>query len=156
MLSAKAIERILVVDRNLDFHPLLSAELSPSFALPVVPITVEKLSKNKELLQDSLLVTSFYHLFPVQSLDLDPTRFVVCTVEPGLEEMEAVMALKPGSLVAIISISSTLLKMANNMAAALRGEEVAVRCIGKDEKSEIAYVMKHAILCFVTVQAKKW
>jgi hypothetical protein len=39
--------------------------------------------------------------------------------------------------------------MANNMAAAVRGEEVAVRCIEKHETQEISYVMKHAnlILC---------
>lgn len=149
MLSSKPIQRILVVDRNEDFHPILSAELSPNFALPVVPISFEKLAKNRELLADSLIVTSFYHLYPLQTLDLDPTRFVVCTVEPGKDEMEAILALKPGSLVAIISISPTLLKMANNMAAAVRGEEVAVRCIEKHETQEISYVMKHAnlILC---------
>jgi DNA-binding transcriptional regulator YhcF (GntR family) len=149
MLTAKPVQRILAVDRNHDFHPLLSAELTPNFALPVVPITFEELSKKKELLADSLIVTSFYHLYPLQSLELDPTRFVVCTVEPGLEEMEALMALKPGSLVACVSISPTLLKMGNNMAAAVRGEEVAVRCLGMDETQEIAYVMKHAnlVLC---------
>lgn len=149
MLSAKPIQRILVVDRNEDFHPLLSAELSPNFSLPVVPITFEKLSKDKDLLADSLIVTSFYHLYPLQSLELDPTRFVVCTVEPGREEMESLMTLKPGSLVAIVSISPTLLKMANNMAAAVRGEEIAIRCLDKEEKQEISYVMKHAnlVLC---------
>jgi GntR family transcriptional regulator len=149
MLTAKPIQRILVVDRNKDFHPLLSAELAPNFALPVVPITFEDLSKSKELLSDSLIVTSFYHLYPLQGLELDPTRFVVCTVEPGMDELEALTALKPGSLVAIISLSPTLLKMANNMAAAMRGEEVAVRCVGKDETTEIQYVMKHAnlVLC---------
>lgn len=149
MLNSKPIKRILVVDRNLDFHPLLSAELSPFFALPVEPITFEKLSKSKELLADSLIVTSFYHLYPVQSLDLDPTRFVVCTVEPGKEELEALNTLKSGSLVAIVSISPTLLKMANNMAAAVRGEEIAVRCLDKNDKTELSYLMKHAnlVLC---------
>jgi GntR family transcriptional regulator len=149
MLTARPIQRILAVDRNVDFHPLLSAELTPNFALPVIPITVEELSQRQELLADSLIVTSFYHLFPLQSLALDPTRFVVCTVEPGLEEMQALMGLKPGSLVAIVSVSPTLLKMANNMAAAVRGEEVAVRCLGMDETQEINYVMKHAslVLC---------
>lgn len=149
MLTARPIQRILAVDRNLDFHPLLSAELTPNFSLPVIPISFEKLSQSKELLSDSLIVTSFYHLYPLQSLELDPTRFVVCTVEPGQEEMQAIMSLKPSSLVAIVSISQTLLKMANNMAAAVRGEEIAVRCLGNEETQEIAYVMKHAslVLC---------
>lgn len=149
MLSAKPIERIVVVDRNPDFHPLLSAELSPHFALPIVPCTFEQVAKDKTLFADSLIVTSFYHLYPLLNLELDPTRFVVCTIEPGKDELEALTALKPGSLVAIVSISPTLLKMANNMAASIRGEEVAVRCLSNTEEQEIKYLMKHAnlVLC---------
>ncbi len=149
MLKSKPIQRILVVDRNTDFHPLLSAELTPSFSLPVVPITFEELAKKQELLSDSLVVTSFYHLFPLQRLNLDPTRFVISPIEPGKEEIEALNTLKAGSLVAIVSISPTLLKMANNMAAAVRGEEIAVRLLDKSDEPEIAYVMKHAslVLC---------
>ena len=149
MLDGKPIKRIVVVDRNEDFHAILIAELAPKFNLPIQPITFEKLSKQKDLLSDSLIVTTFYHLFPLQSLDIDPTRFVVCTVEPGGNELEAVLELKPGSLVAIISVSPTLLKMANTMAAALRGEEVAVRCLDKNDTKEISYIMKHAnlVLC---------
>ncbi|MBX9685503.1 MAG: GntR family transcriptional regulator [Candidatus Obscuribacterales bacterium] len=155
MLKAKAVKRILAVDRNSDFHPLLSAELAPNFKLPVEPIRCEELAQKPELLEDSLIVTSFYHLFPVQSLELDPTRFVVCTVEPGKEELEALMSLRPGSLVAIVSISPTLLKMANNMAAAMRGEEVAVRCLAKEESTEISFIMKHAslVLCDTASEA---
>lgn len=155
MLKSKPIQRILVVDRNEDFHPILLAELSPKFDVPVQPITVEKLSKNSALLADSLIVTSFYHLYPVQSLDLDPTRFVVCTVEPGVDEMNALTELRSGSLLAIVSASKTLLKMANNMSAAIRGEEVAVRCIGKEETTEIQYVMKHANLVFCDLPSEE-
>ncbi|MBX9572365.1 MAG: GntR family transcriptional regulator [Candidatus Obscuribacterales bacterium] len=149
MLDVKPIKRIVVVDRNQDFHAILLDELTPHFDLPIEPITFENLSKKKELLKDSLIVTSFYHLYPLQSLDIDPTRFVVCTVEPGRDEIDALVALKPGSLMACISVSPTLLKMANNMAAALRGEEVAVRCLAKDDAQEIQYIMKHAnlVLC---------
>lgn len=154
MLKADSVKRILVVDRNEDFHPLLSAELEPHFSLPVVPITFNKLSQNTALLQDSLIVTTFYHLYPLQSLKLDPTRFVVCTIEPGRDELDAVQQVRAGSLIAIVSLSPTLLKMANNMAAAVRGEQVAVRCLGKDEETEIQYVMKHAslVLCDSTCE----
>lgn len=149
MLKAPPVKRILVVDRNEDFHPLLSAELEPHFALPVVPITFGKLSQSQDLLQDSLIVTSFYHLNPLQGLKLDPTRFVVCRVEPGDEELQALHTVRAGSLVAIVSISPTLLKMANNMAAAIRGEEIAVRCLDRHEETEISYLMKHVsmVLC---------
>lgn len=149
MLDVKPIKRIIVIDRNEDFHPILLAELSPHFSIPIQPMTFEKLSKQKELLKDSFIVTSFYHLFPLQSLDIDPTRFVVCTVEPGKDELDSLLDLRAGSLVACISVSPTLLKMAKNMAAAVRGEEIAVRCIDKSETQEIHYIMKHAnlVLC---------
>lgn len=149
ILTCKPISRIVVVDRNEDFHPLISAELSPHFSLPVVPITFQDLCKKPDFLTDSLLVTSFYHLYPLQTMDLDPTRLVVCAVEPGEEEMRALAALSAGSLVAIISVSQTLLKMANNMAAALKGDQIAVRCLNSKESQEIAYTLRHAdlILC---------
>lgn len=149
LLKSEPVKRILVVDRNQDFHPLLLAELQPHFNVPVKPVTFQELSKQTELLADSLIVTSFYHLYPLQSLPLDPTRLVVCTVEPGREEMEAIQTVKAGSIVAFVSISQTLLRMATNMAAALRGEEVAVRSMLLSDETEIAYMMKYAavVIC---------
>lgn len=149
LLHSRKVERILVVDRNEDFHPILKAELQPCMDLPVEPITAEKLKSRPDLLPTSLIVTSFYHLFPLQVLPLDPTRFVVCTIEPGSDELGAIRNLRQGSIVAFVSVSPTLLKMATNMAAALRGEEVAVRCVQLNDKTEITYLMKHAdvVIC---------
>lgn len=148
-LSASPVKRILVVDRNRDFHPIPSSELSPCFDIPVQPITFEELNQTKELLSDSLIVTSLYHFLPVQSLILDPTRFVLCTVEPGKEEIETISSLRTGSIVGIVSVSSTLMKIATNMAAAIRGEQIAVRCVAPGDKTELAYLLKHAdaIIC---------
>lgn len=146
LLKSEKVERVLVVDRNVDFHPILKAELQPHLKLPVEPITAEVLKGKPQYLTSSLIVTSFYHLFPLQAFPLDPTRFIVCTVEPGSDELGALKNLKQGSIVAFVSISPTLLKMATNMSAALRGEEVAVRCLQLSEKTEIAYLMKHADL----------
>lgn len=149
LMHSAPVERILVVDRNEDFHPILKAELQPHFDLPIEPITTEKLKLRMELLPNSLIVTSFYHVFPLQVLPLDPTRFVVCTIEPGSEELATIKNLRQGSIVAFVSVSTTLLKMATNMAAALRGEEVAVRCVQLSDKIEITYLMKHAdvVIC---------
>lgn len=149
LITAKKVERILVVDRNVDFHPILISELQPHFDLPIEPITAEQLRTKQQLLPDSLLVTSFYHVFPLQALPIDPTRFIVCTVEPGSEELGAITSLKQGSIAAFVSVSNTLLKMATNMTAALRGEEVAVRTLLLSEKNEISYLMKHAdtVIC---------
>ncbi len=143
------VTRILVVDRNPDFHKLLLSELQPHFKIPVQPITYEDLKKNIALLDDSLVVTSLYHVFPLQTLPIDPTRFVVCNIEPGRAEMEVVSELPSASIVLLVSVSQTLLRMATNVAAALRGEEIAIRTILLTETQELKYMMRYAraVIC---------
>jgi DNA-binding transcriptional regulator YhcF (GntR family) len=149
ILDKKPVARILVVDRNKDFHKLLMAELQPHFQLPVVPITPQELSDQQKLLEDSLVLTSLYHVFPLQDLPIDPTRFVVCNIEPGREQMDVITTLPPTSIVMLVSVSPTLLKMARNVAAATRGEDVAVRTVLLEEAQEIEYMMKYvkAVIC---------
>lgn len=145
----KSVKRILVVDRNRDFHKLLLAELQPHFTLPVQPLTAEDLAKDVSVLDDSLLLSSLYHVFPLQRLNIDPTRFVVCNIEPARSELEVVRNLPAGSIILLVSVSPTLLKMATNMSAAVRGEEVAVRTVLLDDEKELAYMIKYAkaIIC---------
>jgi GntR family transcriptional regulator len=146
VLGSKPIARILLVDRNADFHPLLLAEIKPHFDLPVEAITVEELTNKRELLEDSLVVTSLYHVFALHGLQIDPTRLVVCNVEPARSEMEMVTTLPSGSLVMLVSVSPTLLKMATNLMAALRGEDVAVRGIETKDSHELVYSAQYANL----------
>jgi DNA-binding transcriptional regulator YhcF (GntR family) len=144
IIDKKPVKRLLVIDRNQDFHALLKAELQPHFSLPVQPITHEELDKKVELLEDSLVVTSLYHVFPLQNMPIDPTRLVVCNIEPGREQMETIIALPEGSIVLLVSVSETLLRMARNVAAALRGEEVAIRSVLLNDKEELKYMMQYA------------
>lgn len=149
ILDKKPVKRILVVDRNKDFHKLLMAELQPYFDLPVTPITPPELAEQQALLEDSLLLTSLYHVFPLQHLPIDPTRFVVCNIEPGREQINVINTLPATSIVMLVSVSPTLLKMARNVAAAMRGEDVAVRTVLLEETQEIEYMMKYAkaVIC---------
>ncbi len=155
ILEARPVKRILVVDRNPDFHPLLVAELKPHFTLPVETITAEELKQKADYLAESLVVTSLYHVFSLQKLAVDPTRLVVCHVEPARAEMELVSELPSGKLVLLVSVSQTLLKMATNMVAALRGEEVAVRTVTLDDRKELSYVLPFAdaVICDQPSQA---
>jgi GntR family transcriptional regulator len=149
VLGSKPISKILLVDRNVDFHPLLLAEIQPHFKLPVQTTTVDEITNDPELLEGSLVVTSLYHVFALHGLQIDPTRLVVCNVEPGRSEQEMVSTLPSGSLVMIVSVSSTLLKMATNLLAALRGEEIAIRTIDTHDRKEIEYSAQYAnlIIC---------
>lgn len=143
------VKRILVVDRNKDFHPLLLAELQPHFKLPVKPITHEELDSEIALLEDSLVVTSLYHVFPLQNMPIDPTRLIVCNIEPGREQIEVVNALPAASILLLVSVSPTLLRMARNVAAGLRGEEIAIRTVLVTEEQEMKYMMQYAkaVIC---------
>jgi GntR family transcriptional regulator len=149
VIEKKPVKRILVIDRNKDFHPLLIAELQPHFKMPVQPITHEELDAQVTLLEDSLVVTSLYHVFPLQNMPIDPTRLIVCNIEPGREQIDAIAALPNTSIVLLVSVSPTLLRMARNVAAAIRGEEVAVRSVLLSEEQELNYMMQYAkvIIC---------
>ncbi|MBI4533719.1 MAG: hypothetical protein HY711_07205, partial [Candidatus Melainabacteria bacterium] len=74
---------------------------------------------------------------------------VVCNIEPGRSEQEAVLALPKGSLVLMVSVSQTLLKMATNVMAALRGDEIGLRTVLAEETQELMYMLKFAnlIIC---------
>lgn len=149
VLNNSPIERVLVVDRNPDFHPLLYSELQPHFSMSVEAVTPNELRERIFLASSSLVVTSLYHIFALRDLRLDPTRLVVCNVEPGRLEQEAVLKLPPGSLLLLVSVSPTLLKMATNVMSALRGTEVGIRTISPLDEQELQYTLKYAdlIIC---------
>jgi DNA-binding transcriptional regulator YhcF (GntR family) len=149
VLDAKPAVRLLVVDRNPDFHKLLLAELKPHFKLPVETTTAEQLSLERGLIDDSLIVTSLYHVFSLQAMGIEPTRLVVCHVEPARAEMELVSGMPSGSLILLVSVSPTLLRMATNVVAAVRGEEIAVRTVPLDDQKELTYVLPYAdaVIC---------
>lgn len=154
-MSRSPVRRIVVADRNPDFHALLIAELQPHFDLPVEPVTVEGLAANPGLLTGSLVVTSLYHVFSLRDLEVDPTRLVVCNVEPGRAEIEAVSRLPAGSLVVLVSVSPTLLKMATNVMAAVRGSDLAFRTVLLEERAELEYTMPYADLVICDEPSKE-
>ncbi|HEY9788662.1 MAG TPA: GntR family transcriptional regulator [Candidatus Obscuribacterales bacterium] len=149
LLNCEPVKRILCVDRNKDFHPILASELSPHFSIPTIPLTIDELMQKKEQLKDSLVVTSLYHLFAFQDIVQDRTRLVVCDIEPGRAELEHIQDLPDGSLVLLVSMSQTLLNMATKLLAARRGEQIAVRSVLTDDREELKYMMKYAtvVLC---------
>jgi DNA-binding transcriptional regulator YhcF (GntR family) len=145
VMKPKPVRRIIAVDRNVDFHEILLRELKPHFKLPVETMTVEEILKNRAAAEDALVVTSLYHLFAFQDAISDPTRLVVCNIQPAHAELNTMAALSPGSLVVLISVSPTIMKMATKLVAAQRAD-IAVRSLLLAERTEIEYVMKHADL----------
>ncbi|MBX9691865.1 MAG: GntR family transcriptional regulator [Cyanobacteria bacterium] len=145
----KPVNRILAVDRNLDFHEVLLSELRPHFSLPVEARTVDEVKNEPEQLDGALVITSLYHLFSFKDLVPDRTRLVPCNIEPARLELEKVGELRAGSLLLLVSVSETLMTMATKLVAAARGEEVAVRSVLLTDETELRYMVNHAdlILC---------
>lgn len=145
----KPVRRILAVDRNKDFHPVLLTELKPHFSIPVEACTVQEILEKPEQMDDSLILTSLYHLFTFQQNVTDRTRLVPCNIEPARLEMEKIATMRAGSLVLLISVSQTLMNMATKLVAAHRGEEIAVRSVLLSDEQEMKYMVNHAdlILC---------
>lgn len=150
------VERILAVDRNVDFHELLLTELKPHFNIPVEACTNDEVLGNPSLMSNALVVTSLYHLFSFQHVVQDPTRLVACNIEPGRSELDQVTHLPNGSLVLLVSGSQTMLNMATKLLAAIRGEEVAVRSVLTSDKKELTYMLKHSdlIICDSTAESE--
>jgi len=142
----KPVRRILAVDANKDFHKVIVGELAPHFAIAVETITPNELLADLNQMQESLVVTSLYHLFSFQKHVSDLTRLVACNIEPARVEMEAVANLPKNNLVVFVSVSPTLMHMASNLVAALRGEDLAIRLIERDDDQELKYIVKHADL----------
>jgi GntR family transcriptional regulator len=143
-LNRQPVKQILLVDNAPDFHAVALAELSPHFEMPIVAITHADLKSKTSMIEDSLILTSIYHLGSLQDLPLDPTRFIVCNIEPGMEEMNLLKTLPKASIVVVVSKSATLMNAGTRIAAAVRGDELALRTIPLDDPKEIAYTMRFA------------
>jgi GntR family transcriptional regulator len=149
------IKKIIMIDRNPDFHLVVLSELSPYFQLPIFAHTVDEVKADQTLLKDALVITSLYHFLAVQTLPLDPTRFLLCEIEPAQELVRQLKALSEGSLVVLVSVSQTLLQKGVNMAAAVRGESIAVRSLLLDDTKELQHVMKFAKLVICDLPSKE-
>lgn len=145
----KKVKRILAVDRNEDFHSVISCELKPHFSIPVDTCTTDELIADPSMAEESLVITSLYHIFAFQGIIKDRTRLVPCNIEPARQEMEQVESMKKGTILMLVSVSETLMKMAMKLVAAHRGEEVAVRQVLLSDEKELKYMIGFAdyILC---------
>jgi DNA-binding transcriptional regulator YhcF (GntR family) len=151
VMSPRPVRRLIAVDRNQDFHELLVRELKPHFDVPIETMTVEQFLSASDVVADSLIITSLYHLFSFEDAVSDPTRLVVCNIEPAQAAIDAASSLPAGSLVALISVSPTIMRMATKLLASQR-TDIGVRSLLVKETTEIEYVMKHAdlIMCDIS------
>lgn len=146
-LRPERVDRIVVVDPHEDFHPLYLHELRQLFACPMRVMTFEALSREgPAFLDGAALLSSMYHLGPLRELvggDRRVIVFQVSTPEPLLAQLRTLQA---GASVGLVSVSDTMLRMAKEVIAALRGEDLDVLEAHPDDADGLKAVLKLADL----------
>ncbi len=138
---------------QLDILPLFQAELSDSLNMNAKGVLVDSFDP-KSLPEDSIYLTSRYHIRDLESrledngIKLESPIFMV-DVTSGNKELELIKKLPTGELLVIISHSNTILKQAEAVISALRGEDLLMRMVHVSEgEDEIRKALSHGKLIF--------
>lgn len=76
-------------------------------------------------LTEALILTSPYHVAPIRQV-IPETPIAVFTVNDANEALDQIRNLPDGATVGLVSVSSTLLRMATEMIGALRGQALEI------------------------------
>ncbi len=138
---------------QLDILPLFQAELSDTLNMNAKGVLVDTFDP-KSLPEDSIYVTSRYHIRNLEARLTDSgivpdSPILMVDVTSGAQEIELIKRLPVGELLVIISHSNTILKQAEAVVSALRGEELLMRMVHVSEgEDEIRKALSHGKLIF--------
>lgn len=126
-MAPRPMRRLVVVDPHADFHPLYREELGAVFAIPIEMKTLDDVRREgAEALDDAALLTSMYHLAPLREVVGQDRRVVVFSVNAADPLLAHVRAMPSGSTLGLVTVSETLLRMAREIFAGLRGEDLLI------------------------------
>lgn len=149
-MAPTPMRRIVVVDPHPDFHALYRHELSAVFNFPIETRTIEDVrAEGAESLEDAALLTSMYHLAPLREVVGLERRVVVFSVDAGESVLSRVRALPTGQTVGLVTVSETLLRMAKEIIAGLRGEDLLLLEASPDDPDRLKSVLKLSDLVVV-------
>ncbi len=171
--QGKNTQRQLVfVDLHADILPVFRAELQKALQCPVKAVTLDALpdSLNARTEADSHFIVSRYHVQTLRDQlkaaghsEAELTeRVTLIDVGSGQEGLSLIRQLPAGSLVAIFSVSSIILRQAEAVIKALRGDEIYIRAIvcqapegnapanlfASENQAEVERVLKRARIIF--------
>lgn len=126
-MAPRPMRRLVVVDPHDDFHALYRQELGAVFSIPIEVLTLDQVREaGAEALDDAALLTSMYHLAPLREVVGHDRRVVVFSVNAADPLLAQVRALPAGQTLGLVTVSETLLRMAKEILAGLRGEELLI------------------------------
>lgn len=137
-LRPEQIRRVVVVDPHADFHPIYRHELARALSFPIEAKTLEAIAADgAEAFQDAAILTSTYHLTPLQELLGGERRVVVFRVNAAEHLLGQLKALPNGTTVGLVSVSDTLLRMGKEVMAGLRGEDLLLLETHPDDEERL-------------------
>lgn len=148
--------RIAYVDLHADILPLFAAELGEHLSCLVTAVALANLDP-KHLPEETIYVVSRYHCAALkEKLDAagrSASPIVIIDVNSAQSEINLVKQLPGGQLVLVISGSSIVLRQAEAVINALRGQDLLLRTIladegGQEERDEIRRATRHGRLIF--------
>jgi GntR family transcriptional regulator len=151
-LTARPVDRLLVIDADRDTAELLAAELRSLCGVSVAWAPPEKLRHRPTLGQRTLLLAVPYHMSQVRRL-MPEADFEVLTLEMGETERRAIAAVPEGALVVVVSHARTVLPFATVLLRSLRGDEILVETCALADKGGLARLTAAADLVLADVLA---
>ena len=124
-LAAAPPDRIVVVDPSREMGELIVHEVREALGVPATSCAIADLQANASRLSGALALVLPYHLETVARLS--PSSAVEpLTLEVSADDRQAILGLKPGSIVLVVSHSPTVLPFASVLLQSLRGDDVLV------------------------------
>jgi GntR family transcriptional regulator len=143
------VQRIVVVDPHADVHPLHRQELAPWFTCPLDVMTFEQVTAQLDSLGDAVLLTSAYHAAILRQIIGEQFPLVVMTVNAADDVLPHVRQLPLGARLGLVSVSETLLRMAGEVLAGLKRDDLDLIPITADNTAGIRTVATKADLVLV-------
>ncbi len=117
--------RMLAIDPSREMGELLARELSDALGIPAAACSLGELREHRERLSGTLGVTLLFHLEKTQALVPGASIEGVALKIPT-ESRKAILDLRAGEMVLIVSHSPDVLQLTSVFVRSLRGDELVV------------------------------
>jgi GntR family transcriptional regulator len=144
------------VDLHADILPVFKAELEQALKISIRTVTLDELDPQAE--RQSYFLVSRYHFQALQDrlkkVIKDPKqiqkRITVIEVGSGQQELSQIRKVPDGTLIVLVSASTIILRQAEAVIQALRGEDILIRTLlfGQEPASEVKQLCKRAKVIF--------
>jgi len=154
--SSNYATKLVLVDLHADILPVFQAELEHHLQMPIQTCTLEVLSP--EAGRESHFIVNRYHFQAlqerlktvIQDTKQIQKQITIIDVGSGQQELSKLHRVPVGTLIVLISASTIILRQAEAVIRAVRGEDLLIRTVLFDQEplSEVRQLCKRANVIF--------